>query len=371
MENTAAIKTEKQRNSAIELLRIIAMLMIVFHHFAVHGGFAYSDAEVSIPRLWYGLIMMGGKTGSNIFVLISGYFMIGATEKKVNISKIVKFWGQVVFYSFFLWLILGLMGIGELGIKSAISNILPISFSQWWFASEYFILLLISPFLNVVLNRLEKEQYQKVVLVLLVILSIIPTITTCYYQFGNTLWFVTLYSIAGYVRLHGSNRRSAKAYLITGMIFIALTFASCAIFMVLGTKRTVFAEHVFYFYGQEKFNIFIISYCLFRAFEKMQIKENKVINIISSATFGVYLIHDYPQMREVLWSNIFANVKYQNSPSLIWYSVLAVVVVFAVCSIIDLCRKKIIEPPFVRLVDKKIVHKIKFDKLFGLVEKGK
>ena len=33
------IKDKLQRNSSIELLRIISMVLITFHHFACHGNF--------------------------------------------------------------------------------------------------------------------------------------------------------------------------------------------------------------------------------------------------------------------------------------------------------------------------------------------
>ena len=68
------------RNSAIELLRIISMIMIVFHHFAVHGGFDFG-ASLSPTHFWYNFILMGGKIGVNVFVLISGYYLIDNDKK--------------------------------------------------------------------------------------------------------------------------------------------------------------------------------------------------------------------------------------------------------------------------------------------------
>lgn len=67
MENNIKV-SKNNRNSAIELLRIIAMLMIVFHHFGVHGGFVFKSGMISLPHLWYNFIIMGGKIGVNIFV---------------------------------------------------------------------------------------------------------------------------------------------------------------------------------------------------------------------------------------------------------------------------------------------------------------
>lgn len=51
----------KNRNSAIELLRIISMVMIIFHHFAYHSSFNYDNSGISISRLWYNFIIMGDR----------------------------------------------------------------------------------------------------------------------------------------------------------------------------------------------------------------------------------------------------------------------------------------------------------------------
>ena len=56
MENTAI----KKRNSNFELLRILAMVLIVASHFAAHGGFSFSNTDISFNRIWIQLLEMGG-----------------------------------------------------------------------------------------------------------------------------------------------------------------------------------------------------------------------------------------------------------------------------------------------------------------------
>ena len=41
-------KKTMYRNSSIELLRIISMVMIMFHHFAYHGNFEWNYNEITI-----------------------------------------------------------------------------------------------------------------------------------------------------------------------------------------------------------------------------------------------------------------------------------------------------------------------------------
>ena len=82
----------KERNSSFELLRIIAMIMIIFHHLEVYGGFKFDPSNVTIPRLWCDFIVKGGKIGVNIFVLISGYFLIDNEGTLFHFQKISKLW---------------------------------------------------------------------------------------------------------------------------------------------------------------------------------------------------------------------------------------------------------------------------------------
>ncbi|KAA9302211.1 acyltransferase family protein [Aerococcus sanguinicola] len=76
-----------KRQTNIELLRIISIIMIIFHHFAVHGGFNWEATAITIPHFWYNFIVIGGKVGVNIFILISGYFLITKQDKLFDVKK--------------------------------------------------------------------------------------------------------------------------------------------------------------------------------------------------------------------------------------------------------------------------------------------
>lgn len=75
--------SDKRRNSSIELLCIIAMFIIITHHFCVHGifnvlGNTYSMTvnNLSFQFVFSQLLMWIGYIGNAIFILITGYYMI-------------------------------------------------------------------------------------------------------------------------------------------------------------------------------------------------------------------------------------------------------------------------------------------------------
>ena len=340
------------RNTSIELLRIISMIMIMFHHFAYHGNFEWNFNEVTLPHLWYDFILMGGKVGVDIFVLISGYFLIEITEKLFQPKKLLKFWGQVVFYSIMTYLLSVMLRLNAFEIKQLIKVCLPITYPGWWFASTYFMLYLIHPFLNKLLHGLSKTEYQYLILMMVLCWSIIPTATTQLFESNSLLWFVTLYGIAGYVNLYGGNQKlQSKHYFSLYFMVLIITYTVSTTFLFLGTKKEEWSTHAIDFFEIERLPILLMAITLFMGFVTLKMNYHKWINMIASATFGVYLIHDSSYIRYYLWTNIFKINQYQDSTFLILYSILVVFILYVSCTMIDLIRKKLVEKPYMLFVN--------------------
>lgn len=340
------------RNTSIELLRIISMIMIMFHHFAYHGNFEWNFNEVTLPHLWYDFILMGGKVGVDIFVLISGYFLIENIEKLFQPKKLLKFWGQVVFYSIMTYLLSVMLRLNAFEIKQLIKVCLPITYPGWWFASTYFMLYLIHPFLNKLLHGLSKTEYQYLILMMVLCWSIIPTATTQLFESNSLLWFVTLYGIAGYVNLYGGNQKlQSKHYFSLYFMVLIITYTVSTTFLFLGTKKEEWSTHAIDFFEIERLPILLMAITLFMGFVTLKMNYHKWINMIASATFGVYLIHDSSYIRYYLWTNIFKINQYQDSTFLILYSILVVFILYVSCTMIDLIRKKLVEKPYMLFVN--------------------
>ena len=340
------------RNTSIELLRIISMIMIMFHHFAYHGNFEWNFNEVTLPHLWYDFILMGGKVGVDIFVLISGYFLIENTEKLFQPKKLLKFWGQVVFYSIMTYLLSVMLRLNAFEIKQLIKVCLPITYPGWWFASTYFMLYLIHPFLNKLLHGLSKTEYQYLILMMVLCWSIIPTATTQLFESNSLLWFVTLYGIAGYVNLYGGNQKlQSKHYFSLYFMVLIITYTVSTTFLFLGTKKEEWSTHAIDFFEIERLPILLMAITLFMGFVTLKMNYHKWIHMIASATFGVYLIHDSSYIRYYLWTNIFKINQYQDSTFLILYSILVVFILYVSCTMIDLIRKKLVEKPYMLFVN--------------------
>ena len=276
------------RQSNIELLRIIAMIMIVAHHFSVHGGFSFST--ITVNSLWIQFMQNGGKIGVDVFVLISGYFLI-------------------------------------------------------------------SPYVNKLLYSLSKKEYQKFLVLLTIIWCILPTFIGVAWQCNDLLWFVYLYAFAGYIKLYMSDSGSKGATVLMIAFILIITF-------LLAVKR---GAGTVFFYEMNQFCILATSLTLFYGFLKIDIGHKPIINLIASATFGVYLVHDNGYIRPFLWGSIFKNATYAESNILIPYSIMVILIVFVVCTMIELFRIYILEKYYIKLLNCiSDVAKKCTDKLFSL-----
>ena len=77
----------KKRNSGFELLRIIAMLMIVANHYRTYGQYFDSAADIGLNTFFLNVFEMFGSPACSLFALITGYFMIQYMEKITGKAK--------------------------------------------------------------------------------------------------------------------------------------------------------------------------------------------------------------------------------------------------------------------------------------------
>jgi len=330
------MEKSRERNSSLELLRIFAMLMIIAHHFAVHGGFNFLVNSVTINRLWYQFILMGN-LGNNLFLFITGYFLVKSPGLKF--LKLFNFWIKLFFYSVLFFYLFVFLGLENFSWKEAFGSLMLVPRTKWWFATTYFALYLIHPYLNILLNNLSREEYKKFLILIFTCWSIIPTLTSLPFEGSRLLSFVCLYSLAAYFRLWGQDFGNKK-FIFYGIGFLLLNFLLTVSLDFAGLKIPALGTYASYFSGMMSPLSILWTLFLFLGFLGLNIK-NKFINLIGAATFGVYLIHEDMFIRPFLWFQLFKNASFQDSPYLIPYSIFVVILVFIVCTLIEILRSKI------------------------------
>lgn len=341
----------RPRNSAIELLRILAMLMIVLSHSVVHGNFdSYYYDPVSINRLFLQFSYLGN-LGVDLFILISGYFLWKRPFRREALSKLLA---QVWFYSLALFLVCKYL-FGYVYSPEALWQVfLPSIHQEYWFFTAYLVLMLLSPFVNLLLQALSRQQHKNLLLVMLLLWVAIPTLTRSkQLMYSNETWqLLVLYCLGAYFGKYPQNRfQKASLRWGTAVGSFLLLYGLTVVLAYCERFSPEFFCAWMPLYDRCGLPTMGCAVGLFALAVYWKPFTSKLVNTISGCTFGVYLIHDNPAVRAILWQELLNNAPYKTSPSLIPRLVISVLLVFSVCTAMEYLRQKTVEAPTSRAVD--------------------
>lgn len=348
-------KKPHTRQANFELLRIAAMMMVVMLHYFSKGGLLLGFGEAWLPST-YGAWLLEAFCASsvNVFVLISGYFLV---EAGFRWQRTVTLWLQVLFYSVGIAVILlftGVLPLSDMTVYALIDYIFPIQTEHYWFATAYVFMCLFSPVLNVGMKAMTQKQHKMTALMLIAVFSLVKSVVPFNLnmdRYGyDTIWFLCLYMIAGYIRLYGipylAGKRdfaSEKKPLYRCLLFYAAaSLAMFAVFMAVGGvyERTgKLADFVTKSYQYNHILNLAASVALFYVFYHLKIrgKAADVICAVSPYVFGVYLLHEHIGLR-FLWPQWFAVHKYGQTALFLPHLLATVLIIFAAGILTDYIR---------------------------------
>lgn len=348
----------KKREASYELLRIIAMCMIIALHYLTKGNVLIPLADTgrmngACVAAW--VVEALCLPAVNVYVLISGYF---GKNGGFKISKVMRLWLTALFYSLLITLVLGAAGIqttaqGTVAMSSMtiydwMNVVFPIVTEEYWFITAYLILYLFMPFLNAGMDRLEQKQFRNILIALFLVFSlaksVLPMQLPTDHKGYDVLWMVCMYLLGGYFgrygcRLFDKGRWCALLYVLSVSATAGVAFLARNLYLNGGMLPDLTLNNYFYTYN----HVFCVlaSIGLFGIFTKVHITGRKLstwICRISSCTMGVYLIHEQLYMR-YLWPKWFHAEAQSGRWSFLPHMGLTVVCVFAVCAAVEGLRK--------------------------------
>lgn len=275
-----------KRESNIELLRIVAMLLVVF----VHANY-YSLGAIGIPEIEQSpfnsfiraFIQQLCVICVNVFVIISGWF---------GINPSLKGGLSLLFQVFFFHSILVLLAIC-LGEAISLRTIITGFYfgSIYWFVIAYLVLYFISPVLNIFINKANTRLYLSVLLVFLFmefVFSLIPNIDP--FKSGySAISFIGLYLLVQFVRKNCPKLQNigCKTHLL---LYLLMSFLPVILFFITKYNFNICAYSSPF--------VILASLFFFLAFQKMNF-YSKAINYIAYSSFSIYLIHMHPIIKPI------------------------------------------------------------------------
>lgn len=281
--------TIKKRDSNFELLRIIAMLLVMITHatFLALGVPTYEDS-INIPYSSFGIFLSQSFSTAcvNIFVLLSGWFGI-----KVNLKRFSEFIFQVFFFTSIIFIGLYIYSSNLITNTDALLTFFMFHNSDYWFVKAYIGLYLFSPILNTFAERASQKQLGYFLISFFIFQTIYGWLSIDGVQWigggYSAVSFFFLYLAAKYTRqylLPDINKISQKLYItvyISIILFIAiLAFTVTRLGIPIAGRLFTYTNPL----------VLLESLLLIIIFSRISIKS-KIINWVGISCFSVYLLH--------------------------------------------------------------------------------
>lgn len=277
-----------KRESNIELLRIIAMMMVLLVHCNYFSLGPVNPEDIAAAPLDSFVKAFAEQMCTicvNLFILISGWFKI-----KVSFKGLASFLFQVLFYNILIICTFNCTG------NPISPNLIIVTLHNYWFVPAYLILYAISPVLNAFIDNGTSKQYLTVIILFFLwefffgwATTIATDADSAFFNAGySAISFIGLYLLAGFLRKHCPWRFNIKAK-STILLYLLFSIIPAAIF--IATKKNL--QNTSYC------SPFVIaaSVSFFLTFEKIKF-SNSFINSLGKSAFAIYLIHMHPAVIE-------------------------------------------------------------------------
>ena len=306
-----------ERRSNLELLRIVAMLMIIAFHIYWHcvsGQLTDPDSMermgnglFSVPLFYKKLLLLTvfssfGRAANVVFMTLTGYFMV-AKGREIRLIPIAKKLLLEQGYAAVLLLITSLLVFRRNPDSCTTLTEINLFNSMSWYVGYYFLVMLLARlFLNRYLEKLERKQYRLFLFALLCMTQFKWIIKLLNGVTGNLVILVTgvfLYSLGGYIRRYQPFAR-VRTWAIFGVIagIYALLFLSTYAGVqdrIQDYYREASTDPFIQYIpnvGDNSIVAILLGLSLFELFRRIKMPCCRVINYLGGATFMIYLFHD-------------------------------------------------------------------------------
>ena len=318
-----------ERNSSVELFRIIATLLVLLVHFTgwfVGGISDPFDTQLDLSfRIGQMLIESLSIVCVNCFLIISGWYGM-----KLKFSSIWKIY-SIIFFIYIPFQFVETVLSGAFSFRALLNNFLVFT-RESYFVQCYTMLLFLSPIINSFFEKYGKKALNYVLVLwgIEVFMEAIFDNKSLGFEDGySVIHFIIIYMLARTAYMYKDHLLKPKrSYWIIAYFICA---AIICIMHLCGYNHT---------WDYSNPVVVIESFCLFFPFLYKSF-YNKWINWLAGSTFAVYIMHTCNPLLSLLWrvdEYLLNNLSYfKYLPSYF----LLICLTFIVCVIYDKVRAKL------------------------------
>jgi len=296
---------KKERESGIELYKVIAIFLIVLSHVIQtltepnyvlgigEGTFInIATATTNLNVLLLAVFRICGALGNNMFFICSAWFLVNS--KKMSLKKVVHMILDVWIINMIVLIALRSIGV-QLQISDTVKTFFPTTFANNWYITCYLLFYMIHPFLNRMLEQLSINEHLAFATILFVIYFIIPVLPLEEINlfFANEfVIFLATYVIVSFIKIY-KNEWTKKLKTNKCILFVSVISYIVLILCVdfLGLRTNYFLNRLVRWNMNNSLFMFLIAFSSFNIMKKKEF-INRTINYLSSLSLLVYIFHE-------------------------------------------------------------------------------
>ena len=340
----------EKRKYGLDILRILSMFGIIGLHLFNNGGILQGMNSNSITYYIVLLIYILCYVSVNVFAMLSGFLYI--KKQNIQTNKIIYLISVTLFYCLTItgiFYAFNLFNIRESGLLNFIISIFPPLAGRYWYITSYILLFFMIPYINHFVLNISKEKLEKMIIILFILLSILPTIFCLrdFFAINNgysPFWLMYCYIIGAYVKLYSVQWKNHCWLVLLISNLLSWFLNSLVKFITSCIFGKILLNDIFINYISP-LNV-ISSICLLIIFSSMTLnvkKYRKVIEFFSATSFSVYIIHSHVLVFDYVLKNSFINIVDYNVIIVVLIIILSIFMIYILCSLIDFVRMKIFD----------------------------
>lgn len=208
------MNSQLKYNVGIDLLKIVAMFMIVILHVLGFGNVVWNKtlSGLNYDIAWF--LEIASFCAVNCYALASGYIGINT---RIRYYKLVLLWLQIVFSGVVITLFFSIYEPQLVNITHWKNSLLPIFSTQYWYLTAYFGLFLFLPMINAGVQAIVSLQRKILFSTILGFLVVIP-----YLIRSDLFYFISGYSLIWLLVFYVFGAIIAKENLFQGFSKLSL-----------------------------------------------------------------------------------------------------------------------------------------------------
>lgn len=306
-----------ERDSGIEAIKVIAIILIVINHVCATVG-GESEMAGSVREYALNLKLATdsaqvfaiicfryfGVLGNYIFMVCSAYFLVDS--KEVNKNKILVMMMNVWVLSMAALIVCLLAGM-KVPEKLIIKSLLPNIFANNWYITCYLMLYVAHPVLNLIIRSMSQKKLLCFCLAAFALYFGLNFIKPDLFFTSNIIIFITIYFVVAYLKIYLGGLWNGKTSRFMCLAGILCHYVLVMITNAMGLRFPAFSDQLLYWKGGG--NPFLLTAAVGLVGIGLNWRiQNRAVNYLSGLSMLIYIIHENILVRNLIRPEGYRNI---------------------------------------------------------------